>query len=98
MDGLPGADVPNADRTVPGSSHQQVELRVQGKGVHAAQVAVVVAHDGVGLKVPAHHLVLVTAREKVRVAVGYRYGCDVMEKKKLEHVSQGLTITHGNRK
>ena len=64
------AHVPYADHAVAAAGAQHVERRVQGQGVHAGQVAVVVADHFVRLQIPAlDHLVL-AAGEEVGVARG----------------------------
>lgn len=70
------AHVPHPHGAVAAARDEHVEGRVQRQRVHAAQVAVVVADDPVGLEIPAlDHLVL-AAREQVRVPRGYGKAAD----------------------
>ena len=64
------AHVPDADDAVAATRAQDVEGRVDGHGVHARQVAVVVADHFVRFQVPAFDHFVFGAGEEVGVAWG----------------------------
>jgi len=64
VDVASGAHVPDAGDTVAAPSDEDVESGVEGEGVDAAEVAVVVANDFVGFEIPAlDHFVLAAGEE-----------------------------------
>ena len=65
-----GSHVPYPCHAVSAAGHEDVEGRVQGEGVDAGEVAVVVADHFVGFEVPAFDHFVLAAREEVRMAWG----------------------------
>ena len=70
MDVGAGPHVPDAGDAVAAAGDEDVEGGVQGEGVDAAEVAVVVADHLVGFEVPAFDHFVFAAGEEVGVARG----------------------------
>ena len=75
----PAPHVPDARGAVAPARDEHVERRVQPEAEDAAQVAVVVAHDFVGLEVPAFDLLVERAAEQVGVPVGDGEAGDLLD-------------------
>lgn len=60
--------VPDSSYAVSATSDKNVESRVKGEGIDAAEVAVVVSNDFVRLEIPALDHFVFTAGEQIRVS------------------------------
>mmetsp|Transcript_8387 Transcript_8387/g.21616 ORF Transcript_8387/g.21616 Transcript_8387/m.21616 type:complete len:206 (+) Transcript_8387:550-1167(+) len=71
--------VPDPAAGIPSPREQDVQRRVEGQGVHAAEVAVVVPDDLVVLQVPALDHLVQPAGKHVRVAVAHGEACHLLD-------------------
>lgn len=65
MDVAAGAHVPHTSDTIPTSSDEDIERRMQSERINTTEVAMVVADNFVGLQIPALDHFVLTAREEV---------------------------------
>lgn len=68
MDVAPGTHVPDTGDTVAAAGNKDIEGRVEGEGVDAAQMAMVMADNFVGFQIPAFDHLVLPAGEEVGMA------------------------------
>ena len=59
--------VPNTSCSISATCNKDIELWMKGHRIDAAEMTVVMSHYLILLKIPAQHLLVLTAREQVRM-------------------------------